>query len=87
MTQSNPLFSPNLQLWVILCHIRLKRFEKVGKLKKLADVPPPKTKIFEISPKMRHLVAKDGKVVNQVKLTIQSQSQPHLGQNIEKHAK
>ena len=47
-------FWPNLQLWVILCHIFLKRFEKVGKLKKFAHVPPPsETKIFEISPKMR----------------------------------
>ena len=41
LTQSKPLFRPNLQLWVILSHIGVKRFEKVGKLKKVADVPPP----------------------------------------------
>ena len=40
LTQSRPLFRPNLQLWVILSHIGVKRFEKVGKLKKVADVPP-----------------------------------------------
>ena len=41
LTQSKPLFRPNLQLWVILSHIGVKRFEKVGKLKKDANVPPP----------------------------------------------
>ena len=39
--QSNPLFWPNLQLWVILSHIGLKQFEKVGKLKKFAIVHTP----------------------------------------------
>ena len=53
LTQSKPLFWPNLQLWVIFSRIGVKRFEKVGKkLKKFADVPPPEMKIFEISPKM-----------------------------------
>ena len=41
LTQSKPLFRPNLELWVILSHIGVKRFEKVGKLKKVADVPSP----------------------------------------------
>ena len=41
MTQSKQLFRPNLQLWVILSHIGVKQFEKVGKLKKDANVPPP----------------------------------------------
>ena len=52
-TQSKPLFWPNLPLWVISSHIGVKPFEKVGKLKKLADVPPPRNENFEISPKMR----------------------------------
>ena len=41
LTQSKPLFWPNLPLWVISSHIGVKRFEKVGKLKKFANVPPP----------------------------------------------
>ena len=54
LTQSKPLFWPNLQFWVIFSHIGVKQFEKVGKLKKFANVPPsPETKIFEISQKMR----------------------------------
>ena len=40
LTQSKPLFWPNLPLWVISSCIGVKRFEKVGKLKKIADVPP-----------------------------------------------
>ena len=39
--QSNPLFWPNLQLWVILSHIGLKQFKKVGKLKNLPLYTPP----------------------------------------------
>ena len=49
LTQSKPLFWPNLQLWVIFSRIGVKRFEKVGKLKKFADVttpPPPRNKNF-----------------------------------------
>ena len=58
-TQSKPLFWPNLPLWVIFSRIGVKRFEKVGKLKKFADVPPPpETKNFEISPKMRRFGGK-----------------------------
>ena len=53
LTQSNPFFWPNLPLWVIFSRIGVKQFEKVEKLKKFADVPPPEMKIFEISPKMR----------------------------------
>ena len=53
LTQSKPLFWPNLHLWVISSCIGVKRFEKVGKLKKSADVHPPDMKIFEISSKMR----------------------------------
>ena len=84
LTQSKPLFWPNLPLWVIFSHIGVKQFEKVGKLKTFADVPPPPSppemKIFEISPKMRCFGGKRwGNVVNQVKLTIPSQSQPHFG--------
>ena len=40
LTQSKPLFWPNLPLWVIFSWIGVKRFEKVGKLKKFANVPP-----------------------------------------------
>ena len=41
---------------------------------------PLKMKIFEISPKNETLWwQKMGKVVNQVKLAIQSQSEPHFG--------
>ena len=39
----------------------MKGIEKVEKLKKIADVPPLESKIFEISAKMRHFVANDGK--------------------------
>ena len=46
LTQSKPLFWPNLPLWVIFSRIGVKRFEKVGKLKRFADVPPPETKFF-----------------------------------------
>ena len=41
LTQSKPLFGPNLPLWVISSSIGVKRFEKFGKLQKIADVPPP----------------------------------------------
>ena len=41
LTQSKPLLWPNLQLYVILCHIGVKQFEKVGKLKIFANVQPP----------------------------------------------
>ena len=41
LTQSKPLFWPNLQLWAIFSSIGVKQFEKVGKPKKFADVPPP----------------------------------------------
>ena len=41
LTQSKPLFWPNLPLWVIFSRIGVKRFEKVGKLKKFAMYPPP----------------------------------------------
>ena len=57
LTQSKPLFWPNLPLWVISSCIGVKQFEKVGKVKKFADVPP-QMKIFEISPKMRHFGGK-----------------------------
>ena len=81
LTQSKPLFWPNLTLWVIFSCIGVKRFENVGKLKKFADVPPlPQKRTFlRFLQKWDALVAKDGKVVNQVKLTIPSQSQPHFG--------
>ena len=80
-TQSKPLFWPNLQLWVIFSSIGVKRFEKFGKLKKFADVPPPlQNEIFKDFSKNEMLWwQKMGKVVNQVKLTILSQSQPHFG--------
>ena len=42
LTQSKPCFWPNLPLWVISSLIGVKRFEKVGKLKKIANVPPQK---------------------------------------------
>ena len=44
LTQSNPLFWPNLPLRVISSRIGVKRFEKVGKLKKFANLPPPHQK-------------------------------------------
>ena len=44
LTKSKPLFRPNLQLWVILSHIGVKRFENVGKLNKVADVAPQEWK-------------------------------------------
>ena len=48
-----------MPMWVISSRIAVKQFEKVGKLKKIADVPPPpEMKIFEISPKMRCFGAK-----------------------------
>ena len=46
LTQSKPLFQPNLPLWVISSHIGVKRFEKVGKVKKFADVPPRRNENF-----------------------------------------
>ena len=46
LTQSKPLFWPNLPLWVISSRIGVKRFEKVGKLKKFANVPPPRNENF-----------------------------------------
>ena len=46
LTQSKPLFWPNLPLWVISSHIGVKRFVKVGKLKTFADVPPPRNENF-----------------------------------------
>ena len=46
LTQSKPLFWPNLPLWVIFSCIGVKRFEKVGKLKKFANVPPREMKIL-----------------------------------------
>ena len=58
LTQSKPLFWPNLPLWVIFSCMGVKRFEKVGKLKKFANVPLLKMKIFEISPKIRHFGGK-----------------------------
>ena len=82
MNQSKPLFWPNLQLWVILSHIGVKLFEKVGKLKKIANVHPlpMRNEIFWDFPKNEMLWWKKmGKVVNWVKLTILSQSQPHFG--------
>ena len=83
LTQSKPLFWPNLQLWVIFSRIGVKWFEKVGKLKKFADVPPsppPRNKNFwDFSKNDMLWWQKMGKVVNQVKLTIPSQSQPHFG--------
>ena len=61
LTQSKPLLWPNLPLWVISSHIGVKRFEKVGKLKKFADVPPQKWKFLRFLQKWDALVAKDGK--------------------------
>ena len=61
LTQSKPLFCPNLLLWVIFSRIGVKRFEKVGKLKKFVDVPPLKWKFFRFLQKWDALVAKDGK--------------------------
>ena len=53
LTQSKPLFWPNLPLWVIFSRIGVKRFEKVGKkTQKICRCTPPEMKIFEISPKM-----------------------------------
>ena len=52
LSQSKPLFWQNLPLWVILSHFSVKRFRKVEKLKKFANVHPPGMKTFEISPKM-----------------------------------
>ena len=46
LTQSKPLFWPNLPLWVIFSHIGVKRFEKDGKIKKFADVLPPRNENF-----------------------------------------
>ena len=63
LTQSKPLFWPNLPLWVIFSSIGVKLFEKVGKLKKFADVPPPpqKWKFLRFLQKWDALVEKDGK--------------------------
>ena len=41
LTKCKLLFWQNLQLWVIFSSIGVKRFEKLGKLQKFADVPPP----------------------------------------------
>ena len=61
LTQSKPLFWPNLPLWVIFSRIGVKWFEKVGKLKKFANVPPQKRKFLRFLQKWYALVAKDGK--------------------------
>ena len=51
-------------------------------------LPSPGIKIFKISPKMRHFGGKKiEKVVNQVKLAIPSQSEPHFGEKMEKPEK
>ena len=90
-------FWPNLShFFVQICHcgvifsrIGVKWFEKVGKLKKFADVTPhPRNENFWNFSKNEMLWwQKMGKVVNQVQLTIPSQSQPHLGEKLEKYAK
>ena len=81
LTQSKPLFWPNLPLWIISSCIGVKRFEKVGKLKKFADVPPPtqNKNFLDFSKNEMLWWQKMGKVVSQVKLNIPSQSQPHFG--------
>ena len=44
LTQTKPLFWSNLPLWVIFSRIGVKQFEKVGKVKKFADLLPPHQK-------------------------------------------
>ena len=54
LTQSKPLYWPNLPLWVISSRIGVKQFEKSWKSQKICRCTPlPEMKIFEISPKMR----------------------------------
>ena len=88
LTQSKPLFWQNLPLWVIFSSIYVKRFEKLENSKNLPMYPPPRNENFwDFSKNEMLWWQKMGKVVNQVKLTIPSQSQPHLGEKIEKCAK
>ena len=62
--------------------------KKLENSKNLLMYLPLEMKIFEISPKNEMLWwQKMGKVVNQVKLTIPSQSQPYFGEKMEKYAK
>ena len=67
----------------IVCHFELLWCEviwKSWKTPKNCRCTSPRTKIFEISPKMRHFGGKKmGKVVNEVKLAIPSQSEPDFG--------
>ena len=86
LSQSKPLFWQNLPLWIILSLSGVKQFEKVEKLKKFADVPQ-RTKTFEILKNEMLWWQKTGKVVNQVKLAIPSQSEPDFRQKMEKPAK
>ena len=82
LTQSKQLFRPNLQLWVILSHIGVKWFEKVGKLKKVANVPPSTgMKIVGISGQSRHFGGKrcTHPPTHRVKLTIGLNHEPHFG--------
>ena len=88
LTQSKPLFWPNLPLWVIFSRIGMKRFEKVGKLKKFADVPPLlEMEIFEISPKMICFGGKRWKSCESGEIDNSKSISASFVENIEKYVK
>ena len=87
LSQFKPLFWQNLPLWIILSLSGVKQFEKVEKLKKFADVPPKNKDFWDFSKNEMLWWQKTGKVVNQVKLAIPSQSEPDFRAKDEKTCK
>ena len=85
-SQHDILNEYNLLLWQILSWFVVKGFEKVAFQVNMtfwfwAMYPPPsKMKISEILAQWCALVAKDGKVVNCMKLEIPNEYDPHSGE-------